>query len=108
MRISTVIACSKRIALYIIESSTYSKDSQNIQALLFEDMQKFGSTDEILIMHNAGGSPWLCIMRYYALPYGCLNKRDFSCLQFFDFCVNEVIITKCSYALKHCNIISNA
>ena len=39
-----IIECSKRIALYITEPSTYSKDSQNIQALLFEDMQKFGSS----------------------------------------------------------------
>ena len=59
MRILTVIVCSKRISLYIIESSTYSKDSQNIQALLFEDMQKFGSscfrpvlTEKVPILHE--------------------------------------------------------
>ena len=54
-----IIECIKRIALYIIESSTYSKDSQNIQALLFEDMQKFGSscfghvlTEKVPILHK--------------------------------------------------------
>ena len=48
-----IIECSKRIVLYIIESSTYSKDSQNI------DMQKFGSscfghclTEKVPILHE--------------------------------------------------------
>ena len=53
------------------------------QVMIGHGYKHLVDTDEILIMHNAGGGPWLCIMRYYALPYGCLNKRDFSCLQFF-------------------------